>query len=72
MPAEDYQPVAQVLAALGGRWIPGMAATVFPDDTDPAALIAAVKAGGRMPAHPGQRPQPKPGRRGMARHQPLV
>jgi SAM-dependent methyltransferase len=52
LPPEEYEPVAEVLSALGGLWVPGVAATVFPDGEDPAALIAQTLTAGTMPLHP--------------------
>jgi hypothetical protein len=50
--ADDYAEVGHVLAVLGGLWSPPQRATVFPDNTDPAALIGGVLAGGVVPLHP--------------------
>lgn len=52
LPADDYEPVGEVLSALGGLWVPAVQAVVFPDGEDPGALIAQTLAAGAVPLHP--------------------
>lgn len=48
----DFEQVTKVFAALGGLWSPAADAIVFPDGSDPAALIAGTLTGGLVPLHP--------------------
>lgn len=52
LPADDYQQVAAVLAALGGIWSPAAGAFVFPEGAGPRVLIAKTLADNEVPLHP--------------------
>lgn len=52
LPSDDFEQVGKIFAALGGLWSPAAEAIVFPDGSDPAALITGTLTGGLIPLHP--------------------